>query len=365
MVILRGPLPAILVLALLGGCGAGEADTEQAPAPLAVHTLSPTRGTLRETADYVGTTRARQRAQVRARIAGTLVSLPRAEGEPVTKGERLATLAAPEQQARVSQAGSEVARVRADADHACTTYDTDRELHERGVLTRAQLDASRTACDRARAALGSARAQRHQVGDVHRKRLETAPFDGRVLEWLAEPGEHVMPGQPLLLVGGDAMEVRVDVVERDLRRGIAQGTPALVVLANGREVTTEVGQLAATSHGPAHAVEVVLPLPPEATAGLAHGSSADVRFVLRERTDAWIVPEEAVQSANGGAQIFRVSDGRAEALPVELLLRADGRIALEGDLGAEDRVVIGAPQGLAGGTHVYPVPAGTDPGASP
>ncbi len=344
-------LPLVLGAA---GCG-GTARSEQEARPVAARVVTPVRETLRTEASYLGTLTSTQEATVVARTAGTLAELTHREGEEVREGELLAVVAAPENAARIQRAASDAHRLRTEADHACSDLERDRRLVESGALPEARLAQSEARCTAARSGLSAASAGVVELRRVDDKRRERAPFDGVVLDWLAEPGENLVPGRPILRVGGTSMEVRVAVVEQDLRRGVRVGAPVRLELADGRTVDARVSSMAPASRGPAHTVEVTVALSPEQTEGLPHGSSADVLFVLAEAADALTLPLEAIRGEDGNHRVYVVDDGVARQKDVRVVLESDGRAAVEGPLEESSQVIAGEVAGLVDGLPVYAV----------
>lgn len=353
---------AYVLVALLSGavaCGGGETASDAGPRPVAVRVVTPAVETLREEAHYVGELGSEVEVTVVARLAATVDRLPREEGERVERGDLVAALSAPEQSARQQRAAAELTRAREESELACERHRTNEQLHARGALATLARDESETRCESSEGAVQAARSGLWELSALGSKRRERSPVNGRVLAWLAQPGEHVVPGRPILKLGSEAREVRVRVVEADLRRGIRVGTEAHLVMADGSERVAAVSELSPASRGPAHTLEVTIALEeaPEVTA-LPHGSSVDVAFVLAEAEGALTVPVEALHREGEQAAVYVVDDRIAWRRSVRELVRAGGRVAIEGAVEPEDAVVVGEVVGLADGAPVYPVSGG-------
>jgi RND family efflux transporter MFP subunit len=354
--------PAALILLLfaplaLGGCqrGAVAAESPAEPPPTAVRTVLPRAGTLEEGLDYVGTVQARREVRVMAQVPGTVARLHVAEGDAVGQGVPLLELAAPDLEARVRRLEADVRRARAEADHRCAVSETDRRLLESGAITRLAADGSALACESARAGALAAGAGLDEARALRARTQERAPFDGRVLQQLVEPGQAVMPGQPLLVVGDEGVEVRVRVTEADIRRGIVQGTPVRLSLAGGATFRTEVATIGPVATGPMRTTEVVVSLPGDTGARLHHGTSVDVTFVLGETPDAVAVPQPAILEDAAGPFILLVEADRVRRHRITPGTRAGGWVAVAPPPPTDTPVALGDVARLEDGARVYPV----------
>ncbi len=351
--------------------------------PRAVRVAPVRVGPMRQVVRYVGTVRPHREVNILAQLPGRLTDLPVAEGASCAKGDVLVRIDSPELAARRARVRAELQRARTERGWACGRLATDERLHEAGALPKAQLDQTRRACDGAKAAVRAAQAQLREVGAQLDKVEERAPFAGHVLRWVADPGQNIMPGRPILVLAGDAPELLVRVGEADLRAGVRVGTRTLLTLTPGAPpVSTEVSWVAPAASGPTHAFDVVVALEgaPLETApeALRLGMSVDVSFVLAETPHAVAVPERAIRrpradEAGVPPAIFLVRGGhagstratggtkdsgvapRAHRQPVTLGLRADGWVAITPGPPADARVVLTGVETLTEGALLFPV----------
>lgn len=141
-------------------------------------------GTYRSTEEVVGTVRARTRAVIEAKVSGRLTVLRAAPGQRVGAGEPLAELDAQEIQARVEQARA----VWQQADRELARF---RTLLSQEAVTPSEFEAVESRHRVARATLTEAETQ---LGYTR----VTAPFAGVVTRKLADTGDLVGPGRPIL-----------------------------------------------------------------------------------------------------------------------------------------------------------------------
>lgn len=302
----------ILLAAFLPGCK--REPTEPKTPPVAVR-VAPVRATpLQRTLDYLGTVAPAREVLLAARIQGTVASLGAVEGESVAEGRELAALHAPDLEATV-------ARLRADRDYWTRRRDEDVSLAAKGAVPRDQLAASERAATAAAAALAEAEARLDWT-------RERSPFAGTVLEWRVEAGQHVLPGQPLVLVGGTDIEVQVPVVAEDVRAGIEVGIPAFLDGAGKEAIATAVEEVAPAATGQGRTFAVTLPVPTEVGADWRPGEPVSVHFVLEESVGGAAVPSRAVAGRGDSRWIFLIEDGVARRWDVATGLEVDGWVSI-------------------------------------
>jgi HlyD family secretion protein len=197
-----------------------------------------------------------------------------------------------------------------------------------------------------------------------KKTVETAPFAGRVLQWLVQPGQNVMPGTPLLLFGGQQLELRVPVAERDIAKGVVVGGPALVSLGE-QKLRLVVADVAPMATGPGRSVVVRIPVPEDVQASFGHGNSARVELVIAELSNALSVPEKALWLSGSLSSVFVIDAGQTHQVPVQTGIRDHGWIAVEGNLSVGARVAVSNLDVLKDGTQIFAVNDDRSSGVQP
>ncbi len=275
------------------------------------------------------------------KVGGLLAGVEVREGDRVRRGQVLARLDPTELAAGARQAREGLDNARRDADRLAALVAAD--------------SAPRVAAEDSRTARAVAQAQLAAAEFNLRRAVLVAPDDGWVEHRLAEPGEVVAPGRPVLRVSGlgRGFVVRAALPDRDVL-GLRPGTSATVTLDAARAApltgrVTEIARSAARGTG-TYQVEVALEAP-RGTA-LLSGLTAKVeidRTVPAEGT----VPLAAVVDGDGEAgSVFVVSDGVARRKPVRIALLAGDRAVLASGIAGVDRVVTdGAPR-LTDGARV-------------
>jgi HlyD family secretion protein len=163
---------------------------------------------------------------IAAKYAGRITNLLVKEGDEVSAGQVVATIASPETEAQLRGAQAQVLRAkkslaeavaliaqrRSDLTFADADYDRGKELVGKGFMTKQIFDQRKAKAEAARAGLDAAKAQEEQAAfavqsaEADVQRLEAmlvdlvlrAPRDGRVQYRLAREGEVVGAGTRVL-----------------------------------------------------------------------------------------------------------------------------------------------------------------------
>lgn len=337
---------AAVIFGMLMNRGANEKNDRETAlqAPTAVRVVRPEIRNMEIGVSYIGTVFSQKEVKVIARIPGTILELPFREGALAEEGAVLARIDAPEIRAQVE-------RLTVDRDYWARRHEADKRLAEKSALASEQVDAGDRSLRTTEAALSEAVSQL-------RKTQEPAPFDGTVLSWYVEPGQSVLPGQPILLFGGNAGELRAEVAEEDLLRGIGPGTAAAIEFEPGKIFSTEVAEISPAASGRSRTFTVKLPLPARPASLMRVGSSLRVKFILHSYVDALTVPVAAVAGDASSPHIYLVRDGRAVRTPVKPGIESRGRIVLDFPWNGRDVVAISNLGALTDGTPVFAVDAG-------
>lgn len=198
-------LPAMLTMAPL----AARADEASVARPVVTEITG--RGPA-ESRAIIGTVAARIEGDLGFPVSGTIASRGVDLGERVKKGDVLARLDPEAFEAAVWAARAGVVVASQQLKSAEDALSRARELVKRGVESEARLQDAQTAYKAAKARLEQARAALARAEDLLNSATLSAPHEGIVTGVLADPGESVTAGQPVLrLAGTKAREVLADV----------------------------------------------------------------------------------------------------------------------------------------------------------
>ncbi|RMD60641.1 MAG: efflux RND transporter periplasmic adaptor subunit [Alphaproteobacteria bacterium] len=252
-----------------------------------------------------GQTEAVRKIEVRAEINGRISEIPVAKGARVARGDVLVRLRKEDRPARLAEA-------RAMLEQARVEYEAAQRLSEKGFRAQTQLAARKTALETAKAEVAAAELALART-------VIRAPFAGVVGDRIAEIGEYVKSGDPVIrLIDLDPILAVVQVSEREVSR-IAPGTVAQVRLVTGQEIAGTVRFIAPEADPATRTfrLEVEIANPDGA---LADGITAEVTLPLSEVMAHRVSPALLTLNDRGliGVKTVR-SDDTVAFVPVRIL----------------------------------------------
>ena len=344
------PHPARGALVLLALAGAGcrrdvEGDDGARPSTtrVPVDVAPVARDSMVESLALTGRLEARPggSALLAAPAAGVVRAVRVQVGDRVARGATVAELDVPELSADARQKT-------AAADQAEREAARQRQLLADGITSARQVEEAAATAQQASAAAVAA-------GDLLARTRIASPIAGRIQAVLAQRGERVEAGKPLVqVVAPDTLDLVVSVPAADLRR-LSPGLEA-AVLQEGDTATVR-GRLAALAPGVDSLTNagVAVVRVPNPTGRLHPGAGATARIKLGVRRQALVVPASAIVLAGDSSVVFVVgADSVAHQRVVTRGIVSGGRIEVEGNLEPGERVVTTGAFGLQDGMRVAP-----------
>jgi len=356
----------LLVGLMLAGCGGGNGDAaaggpgggEGAPPgggmpPLPVETVTLKLQPLAAGLQTVGSLRADESVVVRPEVGGRILRIHFTEGGSVRAGQPLFTLDGSVAQAALNEATANLENTRRAAERA-------------GQLTEQKLIAQ-SDYDKAKAAFGVDRARVASARTALTKMTLSAPFSGQIGLREVSVGEFVNVGQDLVrLVRLDPIEVDFSVPEN-----------ALGQLRNGQKISITVDAFPGdTFGGVVTAIDPVID--PASRSAKLRAQIGNPDFRLRpgqfaqlqldtggNRTQALLVPEQALMQDGDQRFVWTVVDGKAKKAVIKTGVRVPGAFQVTEGLKAGDMVITAGQTKpmMHDGLGVQPLPPDGAPGA--
>jgi RND family efflux transporter MFP subunit len=292
-----------------------------------------------------GVVQAVKQSTVAAQATGRIASLTVKAGDRVRAGQVVAVIDDREAQVGVTRSQAQVSQAEADLRNAKVTAERTRDLVAKGFVSKAALDA-------AEAQLQSASAQREQAGaGVSQAHLTqgftrvTAPFDGWVLQTMAEAGDLAVNGKPLLTVfAPQPLRAVVQVPASRLQAVRESKQIRIVIESEGQRELTPVGRQEVPSSDPvSQTTEWRFDLPRTESQGLLPGQQVRVRFATKEPVDSrrMLVPSSAVVRRGELTAVYVVSGAGFVLRAVRLGAHtAGGMVELLAGVNPQDRVAL-------------------------
>ena len=266
-----------------------------------------------------------EEAELRGEVSGRVVDIHFEEGQTIEAGTILVKINDAELQAEKKRLTHEISLA------------TDIEKRQRRLL--AEGTTSQENYDRALNRLNTLDAELEVVNAQLEKNLITAPFDGVVGFRYISTGSYVTPNTLIAHI------LKIDPVKIDF--AIPEKYADKVGLGN--RVSFSLPSKSGTFQGEVYAIEpridpVTRTLPIRARAAnpdgrLIPGSFASVSLVFEERTNALLIPSEALIPILSGQKVFVELDGKAHERVITTGIRTDRMVEVTQGLKAGERVI--------------------------
>lgn len=321
---------------------------------------------------------AQRKAAVAAKVTGRLEWLGVEEGSRVKAGQILARLenqdlAASLDQARaaVQTATANLEQAQAEQDDAAKSYERQKELIKQGIVARSEYDLAEARYRRSVAAVAAAKSTIRTATAASRGAEVAydysqirAPFDGVVLTKNADVGDIITPlgaaanakAAVVTMADLSSLVVEADVAESSLGQ-VTVGQPCEITLdaLPGNRFRGRVHTVVPTADRSKASVMVKVSFV-DRDSRILPEMSAKVAFLSREATKEDQQPRLAlnplaVVGRGKEARVFRVANGKAQAVPVTVGQKVGDLLEVSG-LKVGDRVVVKPSERVKDGSRV-------------
>ena len=294
-----------------------------------------------------GVVEAVRQATVSAQATGRVSSLLVKVGDKVRAGQVLATIDDRDTQTGVARSQAQVAQAEAELANAQAHVQRTRDLRQQGFVSQAALDVAESQFKAARAGRDGAGAGVQQARLAQSFTQVTAPFDGYVMETLAQAGDLAVPGKPVATVYAP-QPLRV-VVQVPASMGAQARSAQRVELQAGDAWVQPAAQQGVTAADPvSQTLTWKMDVPAAAAAQLLPGQQTRVRFV-GGTAQRMVVPQAAVLRRGELTGVYVASDKGFVLKAVRLGVQHGDGVEVLAGLKAGDVVATHAIQaGLAG-----------------
>jgi RND family efflux transporter MFP subunit len=317
------------------------------------------------------TLRGATESSIYSRSSGYLTAWHKDIGDPVRKGELLATIDAPEQEQELAQAQAIRAQIQARLNLARQTVDRWESLRDQAALSKQALEEKRSDAVQAQADLAAATANVRRLEQLKNFRRIVAPFDGVITRRGAEIGDLIAPGEKELFAVAQTDPLRLTIWIPQVYAGdVKVGDEVGVSLSElpGKSLVATIERLAGGIDAQTRARQVDLKLPnPGAT--LFPGAYAEVTVTLSGGANALVAPASVLMLADQVPRVALVGEDNRVAFRSVQLGRDLGReVEILGGISQGDTMVVSPSDQLVEGevvrTRAWESPAGKSRGAA-
>lgn len=295
-------------------------------APIAVEVFQVKPTTVQEDLQAVGSLQSNESVILRPEVSGRISAIGFKDGQVVRKGQMLIAL-------DNSLNAAEVAQMQAENDLALANLKRSEDLASRKFISSSAQDTAASNAQVAEAKLKLAQARLSKMRIL-------APFDGVVGIRGVSLGDYVKDGTDLVNVE-DVRILKVDfrLPERNLTQiKVGQNIEVVADALPGERFSGQIDAINPRIDANGRSLEIRARL--DNTGGkLRPGMFVRVRVIVGERTNALLVPEQAIVPQGAEFHVYKVVDGQARRVPVKIGVRRDALVEIVGGLAPGDQVV--------------------------
>ncbi len=293
----------------------GEVGASMQPPPTTITAIDVERASWETSINSIGTLEAAQGVMITADIPGRVSRLFFDGGETVSAGDLLLEQETSTETAQLNAAESDLALAQSNLDRVSRLYRSK-------VVSRSEFDAARSQAS-------AAQAQVDNITASLDKKQITAPFDGRLGLRLADIGQDLSQGVPIVsLQAIDPMRVNFSLPQQALalvKSGLSvrittDAAPGSIFEGQITAINTEVDSITRTVRTQA----TLDPIAGSSTASatLLPGMFASVQVVLPTIKDVLMIPLTAVNFASFGDSVFVIENLQFSAVFSSLYYRS-------------------------------------------
>jgi RND family efflux transporter MFP subunit len=312
------------------------------------------------TLEYIGRVLAKEENKIAFVSGGKIITLTKAVGDPVEKGDLVAVLdkelVRSDQQSALGQynmAQNSVLEAKERLNFAEDQYIKMQTLYESSAISKAQLDEAKLNFDTAKLkynqvqnALATASSQYSKVTDSMDRYNVYADITGSVVSLTTEVGEKIPPMQPFMVIASYEKEIKTAITREDLDR--IKVREKVEITYESKKLLGEVENIARKPDSITKAYPVTIRLKDESNA-LVDESLVNIKFEIGMTKGIWIPLDAVVVDIENFVFINR--NGIAEKVRVELL-DTDGEMVQVKGLQPKDAIVIKGMSSLRDGDKV-------------
>jgi multidrug efflux system membrane fusion protein len=336
MILARLLLPATLAAALCA-CGSHETAT---PAPRAALYEHPVPESRAGSEAYPGAVRAHVENDLSFRVPGKIAERRVLAGAQVKAGDVLAVLDPQDAHLNVEAARTSVAAAQADRQLADSEYQRYRDLLQQGFVSQSIVDVRENQAKLARARFDEASARLNLVQNQSGYTTLKADVDGFITAVLAEAGQVVAAGQPVMkfaALGGREVVISVPegryaaVREAKSLHVTLWALPGKTFQGSVREISPQ-ADAATRTHDARIAID-------DAGPDVQLGMTATVFVGEAAGEPLFRLPLSALAGSDAHPQVWVIDGERVKAVPVAVSRFAQDSVIVSGPLAPDDRVI--------------------------
>ncbi len=323
----------------------GQQDKKSAM-PVIVEAVPVVTKTLEQYLDLTANVKSDLSVILKSEVSGRIETIHFKDGENVKKGQVLITLSTESEKANVAQE-------KANLNLRQSTLNRVQQLYEEGIISAQKLDEAKADLALAKANVDFAQAELN-------KKVIRAPFNGVVGIRAVNIGDLIQSGAELVSINDNSKVRILFELPASLNNVIAKETVIKIVTPSQSELSVPVSFIEQNVNESTRTLnaQVLLDQTIETTnLNLVSGEYIKIKVPTQKIDNANVIPEQALLPRGTKTFIYAIKNSSLEGktsskmaslIPVTVLLRSNGMVAIEGDIQNGDLVVTAGQQKLRG-----------------
>lgn len=301
-----------------------------------------------------------QKAKIASRIMGYIKNFDVKVGQKVKRGDLLFSIDSTDVNSQIEQASSGYQQAVAALKDAKLDYDRFSQLYADNSVSKQQFDKISLQFQVAQQNLAAAQSGLTQAKAQLKYAHVKAPFDGVIVEKLADAGDLAAPGHPIVMIENlSSLSVQTEAAE-DLFAVLRPGDEAEIRMDGQAEpLVGTIYTLVSSANAKTRTHTVKLSLPE--INNVNSGTFARVSFKRGERQTI-LVPSSALVVRSGIEGVFVIQDGRAYFRMVRSGQKLNDQVEIQAGLNLGDEIVTSGQMSLLNGDYVTQAPTQIETG---
>jgi membrane fusion protein (multidrug efflux system) len=317
---------------ILQGCGREE-TLSQKDSVIPVTLSAVTSMDVHHTINQVGTLEANETVMVRSEAQGKIKRILFEEGKQGSEGELLVKLDDAKIKAEIESIKSRIVQYRAELVNTKRNVLRNEDLLKDGVINQKTYDDIITKRHVGEALLSEAQANLLLAQEQLKDTSITSPFQGCTSERFVSVGDFIGVGDAIVkIVQTDPLKLAFRIPEKYAPSINAGKQVAVTVDAYPGETFSGTIYFVSPDIDTATRTLLVKARVPNRDNLLSPGMFAHVTVTVELHPNALVVPWDALVVKEDETYVFRVEAGKAQKVPVKVMLVFDGKAEVEGDL---------------------------------
>ena len=341
---MKRPTTTLLFLLLsisliIHGCGQEETFSKKDTA-IPVTLSRVTSMDVDHTIDQVGTLQANETVMVKSEALGKIKNISFEEGKQVAEGELLVKLDDSKIRAEIDAIKSRIVQYKAELTNTRRDVERNENLLKDGVINQKTFDDITTKRHVGEALLNEAKANLALAQEQLNDTSITSPFQGFTSERFVSVGDFIGVGDPIVkIVQTDPLKLAFRIPEKYVSSITTEKQVEVRLDAYPGETFSGSIYFVSPDIDTATRTLLVKARVPNSDNHLNPGMFANVTVKIETHPAALVVPWDTLVVKEDEIYLFRVDSGKAQKVPVKVLLVFDRKAEVEGDLTAGTTVV--------------------------